>query len=282
MGTNGYIEDTINKLTLTTGGNSYPYLTVMSTSTTWSILSVSGSDNSVPTTLSDNLVGWWKLDSSSGNTATDSSAQNQNGTLYKFTGSGWNPASGKVQGMLTGNVNSSSGGHYVEVAGNSRYTIGANNFSVACWVKKTVSSSGGPKNAHIVGKYYDQNNPSLNEWSLDISDDNGFGDKPTFRIVNNAVKADGTANLTIGAWTHLVGTRDGDSAIKLYVNGSLITTSGGFSGSIAASSSNLRFFASNSPLSAGAYSSNAELDDVRIYNRALSLAEVQAIYNQGQ
>ena len=83
----------------------------------------------------------------------------------------------------------------------------------------------------------------------------------------------GTASLALNAWTHLAVTYDG-SNLRLYVNGTLVRTTA-MSGSMAASTGVLRL-GGNSVW--GEWFSGL-MDDVRIYNRALSTAEVQADMN---
>ncbi len=83
----------------------------------------------------------------------------------------------------------------------------------------------------------------------------------------------GTATLPTGAWTHLAATYDGTTQ-RLYVNGTQVSTLA-VAGTIATS---------NSPLKIGGNSIWGEwftglIDEVRVYNRALSAAEIQADMN---
>jgi Concanavalin A-like lectin/glucanases superfamily/Bacterial Ig domain len=86
--------------------------------------------------------------------------------------------------------------------------------------------------------------------------------------------AQGTAKLGANAWTHLTATYDG-SALRLYVSGSLAATTL-TTGSIAAGSGPLRF-GGNSIWSEWF---KGRLDEIRVYNRALSQAEIQADMNR--
>jgi hypothetical protein len=78
--------------------------------------------------------------------------------------------------------------------------------------------------------------------------------------------------ITSTGWYHVVGTYDGSTA-KIYLNGQL-SNSAAFSGNIAGSTSDLVI---------GAYSNKSSffrgiIDEVRIYDRALTSDEVQALY----
>jgi hypothetical protein len=79
----------------------------------------------------------------------------------------------------------------------------------------------------------------------------------------------GTTALPLNAWTHLVTTFDG-SALRLYVNGILVQTSA-HGGAATVSSGALRI---GGNAIWGEYF-KGRIDEVRIYNRALSPAEVQ-------
>ena len=83
----------------------------------------------------------------------------------------------------------------------------------------------------------------------------------------------GTANLPLNGWTHLATTYDG-AALRLYVNGALVK-SRALTGSI---------IASTGPLDIGSDAVWGEyfqglIDDVRVYNKALSQAQIQTDMN---
>jgi hypothetical protein len=79
----------------------------------------------------------------------------------------------------------------------------------------------------------------------------------------------GAAPLALNTWTHLAVTYDG-SVLNMYVNGQLVATRAQ-SGSIVTSSSPLRI-GGNSVF--GEYFVGL-IDDVRVYNRALTASEIQ-------
>lgn len=110
-------------------------------------------------------------------------------------------------------------------------------------------------------------------------------------FVNNQGKARFTvayqagANVSLGAlapvmelnsWHHILGTYDGD-VVKLYVNGELVqeTPSGQFAGSIPDGESIKLIGRSGSILAPGT------IDDIRVYDRAISEQEILEIYNEG-
>jgi N-acetylneuraminic acid mutarotase len=86
-----------------------------------------------------------------------------------------------------------------------------------------------------------------------------------------------TANpYIVGAWNHIAGTYDGHT-IALYLNGQLVGTATTPGGPIDTYPSNAEIGGYSNLTSADAYLPGL-VDEVRIYNRALSAAEVQADY----
>lgn len=83
----------------------------------------------------------------------------------------------------------------------------------------------------------------------------------------------GTAALPLGTWTHLATTYDG-SSLRLYVNGAQVGTRA-ITGSMATSTSPLRI-GGNAPW--GEYF-HGLIDEVRLFNRARTAAEIQADMN---
>ncbi|MFP2957818.1 LamG domain-containing protein [Myxococcus sp. 1LA] len=124
-------------------------------------------------------------------------------------------------------------------------------------------------NGRIINKQGGANNRG---WSLNV-EAGGFG---SFQVAPNATGltiVDGTT-LPTGQWVHLAGTYEPGVALRLYVNGVLnasLTT--GVPGSQRNSSLNV----SIGDRPTGGTPFNGKIDEVRIYNRVLSLAELQQL-----
>ncbi len=96
---------------------------------------------------------------------------------------------------------------------------------------------------------------------------------PSFGIYQGSVytASCGASSFTAGAWHHLVGTYDG-STIRLYLDGVACS----YTSSLAGETLNN----SGGYVSLGANGVSTQLmDDVQMWNRALSPAEVTALYN---
>jgi hypothetical protein len=86
--------------------------------------------------------------------------------------------------------------------------------------------------------------------------------------------ATGSSMLSLNTWTHLAATFDG-SSLRLYVNGALARTLP-LPGRLAVSPAPLRIGGNAPSIPYGGQFFKGLIDEVRIYNRSLSLADIQA------
>lgn len=87
--------------------------------------------------------------------------------------------------------------------------------------------------------------------------------------------ADAVTDINDGEWHHLLGTYDG-SAMKLFVDGNLEDTNTDFSGDLPVVAGDLHIGADYEASPGNFF--NGQLDEVRVYNRALVDAEVRRLY----
>jgi glucose/arabinose dehydrogenase len=109
-------------------------------------------------------------------------------------------------------------------------------------------------------------------YNLYARNGNGRPESNVFVGGSNRV-AQGTAALTVNVWTHVAGTYDG-TTVRVFING-VQTASAAVSGPIATSTGVLRIGGN------GLWGEffQGRLDEIRIYNRALSQAEIQTDMN---
>ena len=202
------------------------------------------------------MVGYWKFDEGSGTTAYDSSGYGNNGTLYN--GPTW--TAGKVGGALSFD----GVDDYVD-CGNAVSLNTTNAITVELWVKPRGSYTGNYQ--MFVGKNYGDS------WAIAR-----LATSDNFHWYINTTGS-GWQAVTYGTlipdnWYHLVMTYDSSTGKwYAYINGAqyLLKT---LSGTIGISSTNLQIGRDLT-----IYFSNGLIDDVRIYNRALSAAEIKALYD---
>ena len=140
--------------------------------------------------------------------------------------------------------------------------------TVSLWAYRTTGS---PVARHLMGKRAECELPA--NYQLAVNDGNGeglmFG---SGRAADGLGAVDTGVTLPTNVWKHLTGTFDG-TAFRFYMNGTLIGTG---SGSLSPTVSAPLLIGGSG--SCGAANFGGLIDDVRIYNRALSSDEVAQLY----
>ncbi len=142
--------------------------------------------------------------------------------------------------------------------------------TVAAWVKADNFAEAG---APVIAK---GNGGGGEVWNLDFA-----SGRPRLYFyksgVLNMCYADAASALTTGTWTHLAGTYDGANVI-LYVNGSAVKTCAVAVGPLAANTHAVSIGSRQSGSGAYDYNFAGTLDDVRVYPRALTVSDINALY----
>jgi hypothetical protein len=210
------------------------------------------------------LIAWWTFDESAGSVAADSSGNGSEGALQGNPV--WQPSAGKSKGALLFDGD----GDYVKVGNESRFDI-AGEITVAAWIKVNRFDK---EWQAIVAKgdsawrlQRNQNKDSL-EFAcsgLKVPSNSPYGGLYGQKGVND------------GQWHHAVGVYDGDK-MYLYIDAALDvsqTASGGMD-----TNDQPVYIGENSERAGRCW--NGLIDDVRIYNYALSEGQIAAIYNEGK
>ena len=206
------------------------------------------------------LVGYWKFDEGSGTNVSDSSGNGNTGTWQGTLGSQW--TTGKV-GSGAGNFNGTS--NYISISNQNGFASGDNHSSAFAWIKTSLTSS---EVVHWYGVYANTEVRSL------IINYPSAG-QVSFVTIQNDVSITPAVNVDDNTWHYIGYVYNGNKSVTFYVDGvsysastagALNTTIGGSHIIGRDGNSNVAYF-------------NGLIDDVRIYNRALSAAEISAMYN---
>jgi len=220
------------------------------------------------------LVGLWHMDESSGSTTADSSGKNNTGTLTN--GATWQGADGGhwdgESDLLFGSgdsLNFDGTNDYINVPDNSTLE-GMSQVTVSFWLKfddDTLNTSILTKGTAYYGAY------SVRKWSTDIA---------PLRWAINSVAGNPYQALTpfknfeTNIWYFFTGTYDGQTLIA-YLNGLPGTPVSYEGGVIENNSASLKI----GGVSVNEYTPlDGSIDEVRIYNRALSQAEITALHER--
>ncbi len=213
------------------------------------------------------LVGYWSMEDGRGATATDFSGNGNAGTL---TGSG---GSNNLPQWTTGRIgkalNFDGTDDYVGVGDKSALNVEGGLYTISAWIKIVTAPTSG-NSAVIVAKGVG----GSGGYGLQYVNNSGTF---TFDLVKYGV-VDQTVDQTLvtGSWYHIVAVQSAGQ-VEFFLNGASI---GIFSNASAYNPASGQNF--NIGMMGDGTSSpwNGYLDDVRIYNRALSAVEVTALYTQ--
>ena len=196
---------------------------------------------------------------------------------------------GANNGVLQGNATFTSGevGQAFSVAGGSdTVTLPAaalhqalSAFTVDAWIYPTSSGQ----------------DTAFNSYGRTIFS-NTDGDGFALRVRNGSIQADvrltggdvlqtfTQAQVPLNGWSHVALTYDG-SLVVAYLNGNVVSSVSGFGSVRTAQNANTCAMIGNEPAgcaaTANGFGWQGGIDEVQIFNRALTVSEVQAIYNAG-
>lgn len=221
--------------------------------------------------LNKGIVGYWKLDDGSGTSAADASGNANTGTLVSSPTWG----AGKIGGAVTFNGTS----QYVDMgsAGSGTSLAITGNLTLSAWIKRAavpevdqdrVILERNDSTGSIETYYFEVGGGhGLADGYLSSGFDKGGGQ---YQGVNTA-----SAVITDKNWHHVVAVRSG-SIITMYVDG-VSVVSGSTTGTPVTGTAHVIIGSSNISYN-NTRKWNGSLDDVRIYNRALSQDEVAKLY----
>ena len=199
------------------------------------------------------LIAWWPGDRIAFDFVGGNHGTFQNGATY---------AAGAV-----GEAFSFSGANYVSVP-DKPVLNPTNAITVECWLYRSSIVGAFDPVIKKAGEGTDQ----VDGYALEFG-----GDEIIFFIYNGSWIGVGGGPINLEEWYHLAGVYDGTN-LFCYVNGSLAGPATPVSGSITPSSNPLGI--GSDPANPDRFL-NGKVDEVSIYNRALTGSEIQAIYTAG-
>jgi hypothetical protein len=241
------------------------------------ILGVPLAVQGVGTSLYSNLSGgagsstndqiiYFSMDDVDGSTVNDGSGYGNNGTATGAT---------FVTGIYENAANFDASEERITVSDSASLDIP--NVTVAAWVKQEDGSPSGYD--AIVMRPRSAPNQTEEHFFLGTTN----GDEYTFFVSKGGSYSDTTlgdgATLTQNEWTHLVGTYDGSNVV-IYKNGVQIDTAAFAQGDLSAQDEDIYIgLETNDGGSTYTGEFGGEIDEVKIWNYALSSSEVLDLYN---
>jgi hypothetical protein len=243
-----------------------------------------GATNSVPAIitvidpaadLTNGLVLHLKLDETSGTVANDSSGLNHHGALQGFAQPLWTP--GILDGSLAFNPDGSAGDDVVLVTDDGALDFASSmEFTLSAWANgDPVQEVGGPIICKGTGGGGEQ-------FAIDVSNGYRFygwiGGIPNVPYILGGAGGVGPDN----TWQHVVGVFSRSlNRVKLFVNG-VEVTSATPPATIVQNSHEVSIGSrQNDPAPEYDFNFNGRIDDVRIYNRAITPREIKSLNEFG-
>jgi len=209
-----------------------------------------------------NLVGYWSFEDAGGAKATDFSGNGNTGTLTNMdANTDW------VDGRVGKALDFDGSNDYVSIPASSNNNF-SGQFTISLWVKTTDSG-----NKLIL----DKRGAGWSTGDFGINLGNLATGVVSFNFNNGSTQYLNSATSIIdGQWHHVVVNRNGSSLLTIYIDGvaKAINSSG-------------TSFSNNDPIilgrsgDGGGYM-DGSLDEVRIYNTALSAIEIQNLYQSSK
>jgi hypothetical protein len=214
---------------------------------------------SFPEVADPSLLVWYEFNANGGGTVPDSSVNGNDGSC---TVGSTCPAFVAGDGQPPGSYDFTGNGNYISLPNESAFDF-TTRFSVSLWMRSST-----PVNwfAQLIGK-------GDSAWAIERQERTNTLSFTTFAPSPHNLA--GSTNVFDGQWHHIAAVYDGTRK-TLYVDGQ-VDAQALYSATLSTNNANVRL-GFNSEFTQGQY--DGFLDDVRIFNRGLSPAEVTQILNE--
>ena len=221
----------------------------------------------------DGIVAHYKMNDDAENTNVVDSKSGNNGTAARNT-SLFSTLGGKIDRALDFNGTTD----IIDVADGENMFNGLSEVSISLWVKADAI---GTDKGFIYGDPHADIEDDTISMRYDLLGANGGGDNVIKCVISTTggdAILESSENIQTTNWQHIVLTWKSGSQIKLYVDGSLDTPTSVSSIRTGTITSLTEFFIG---VGKGSQFWAGLIDDVRVYNREISLSEVSSIHNSG-
>lgn len=214
--------------------------------------------------INDNLIAYWDFNEGQGSQVFDSSGMSNTGTIYGAT---WNNGvSGKA--LKFDGIND-----YVEVPNKSAQQITTNQLSISLWFN--LQQDIGNTQRRLICKQQDSNKA----WGLEFFGNGYLGSRGNQLVFHDS---NGSAYhvfysgklIETGVW-HQVGVVDNAGLVRIYLDGQPIYASNQGYGILSNVQAPIKIGRTNPD---STFYFNGEIDEIRLYNRAISGSEMEELY----
>jgi hypothetical protein len=189
------------------------------------------------------------------------------GWIYSTRPSGW------ASLHLSGN------GDYVAISDNSKFQFDTDNFTISGWFYLDTLSNGNANGRQVIISRYES--AGSKGYSVGVNTTGSITFEASLSAVTNASFSSGTGLISADTWYHFTAVRSGIN-FYLYVNGQLEASGTSAALWSLSSTSQNTLIGDKVDASSNHYYFSGKIDDVSIYNVALSSAYAQRIYNESR
>ena len=205
------------------------------------------------TPVPSGIISWWAGDGNTDDIVGGNDGQLQNGATF-------------APGMVDDALSFDGIDDYMEITDQTGFDFGSGSFSVSAWISTVATTSGGNGRDDILAK----GDPTISGFAISMETNSAAF------WVGRSGELFGSSRLNDGQWHHIVGTRNDSGSIALYVDG-LLDLSGDNNENVDTSTS--LFIGKHGTTNASYF--DGLIDEVTIFNRALSDGEIKAIFDAG-
>jgi Tfp pilus assembly protein PilV len=216
---------------------------------------VSSSGGTNTADITNGLVAWWKLD---GDATTE--VGSPNGVIHNATSTTGETGVADTAYSFNGST--------TNIITNSNFGLGTTNISISCWIYNPTASNHG---------IFVNVGSSTSGYGIGMgSTDTATAGTKLIMLLSGVRYGITSTNIGVG-WHHVVMTLDGSGTPTAYLDGA---SAGSYAGTAPlAPVSNTTTIGGLTD--ASTHDFTGSIDDVRIYDRVLSLAEIIALYSAG-
>lgn len=223
-----------------------------------------------PIDLDEGLIVYYTFDE----TLEDFSGNDYDATVFG-SNSYVNDRNGVPLAALNTTASGGGGNNYLTAGNPAAVNALTNQVTFSFWIRQLQTWFGSDG--------FEGQMPLINKWNgtglysgLRMINPNNMTNRVRWRV-NSSAFVEGTTNVPIGQWHHVVCTYNG-AQLRVYQNG-VLTGTLNHSGPIATTGNELQLGRQANGTPNGGITYRGDWDQVRIYNRALSVEEIQVLFN---
>jgi len=223
-------------------------------------------------TLSDGLVGYWKMDDS-----FDTPVVEDSSTLARVAVAEQNTSAITTTGVVGGALSFNGTSDYIFIPGMNDFNNAARPFTISMWIKPAELKA---RPYQMFMDKLDETWP-INGWSFGAWGQTGKISFTMYSDPDSWLQLYGSTELPDNVWSFVAVTYDGSknaAGVKLYVNGAA-ETPGIFHDNLYKDDMSNRIFAQLGAREGPHYPFKGSMDNVAIFDRMLSPDEIAALYN---